>query len=85
MIINDEVVIQDQAALSYSSMVQSRSTDAHEWDFWYVVPYPTISVDIVYTLKQFYLDLKCIGLPADALVSIDFASPSGTVSNVLFL
>ncbi|GBM46028.1 hypothetical protein AVEN_124903-1 [Araneus ventricosus] len=60
------------------------SAQAHEWDVYCTVPYPTVSAELCVP-KQLRLDLHCIGLSAEPLSGADFALPRGTVSDVLFL
>ncbi|GBM40178.1 hypothetical protein AVEN_132348-1 [Araneus ventricosus] len=60
------------------------STESHEWDVCCKVPYPTVSAEL-YVPKHLLLDLHCIGLSAEPLSGANFALPSGTVSDVLFL
>ncbi|GBN05252.1 hypothetical protein AVEN_116383-1 [Araneus ventricosus] len=60
------------------------STEAHKWDICCTVPYPTVSTELCVP-KHLRLDLHCIGLSAEPLSGANFALPSGTDSDVLFL
>ncbi|GBM76416.1 hypothetical protein AVEN_244787-1 [Araneus ventricosus] len=62
----------------------SWSTELQEWDVCCTVSYPTVSAELCIP-KHLRLDVHCIGLSAEALSGADFAFPSGTVSDVLFL
>ncbi|GBN58685.1 hypothetical protein AVEN_243464-1 [Araneus ventricosus] len=60
------------------------STEAYEWDVCCTVPYPTVSAELCVP-KHLRLDLHCIGLSAEPLSGTDFALPSGTISDILYL
>ncbi|GBN62695.1 hypothetical protein AVEN_179733-1 [Araneus ventricosus] len=60
------------------------STEAREWEVCCIVSYPTVSSELC-APKHLRLDLHYIGLSAEPLSGADFALPSGTVSDVLFL
>lgn len=59
------------------------STEAYEGDICCTVSYPTVS-DVLCVPKQFPLDLYCIRLSSEPMSVIDFALPSGKVSDVFF-
>ncbi|GBM97205.1 hypothetical protein AVEN_121996-1 [Araneus ventricosus] len=60
------------------------STEAHEGEVCCTVQYPTVSAELCVP-KHLRLDLHCIRLSDEPLSGADFALPSETVSNVLFL
>ncbi|GFU47920.1 uncharacterized protein TNCV_4967261 [Trichonephila clavipes] len=53
----------------------SWSTEAHEWDFYCSIPYPTVSSEL-YVPKHLHIDLHCIRLSAQPLCGADFSLPT---------